>query len=117
MFQIFKFQELLPKSISNKKEWQLLWPFYLSKFLQSIFLLTVPYWVIYFNKLGLSFSQISILASAHLLGIIIFEIPTGALADVLGRMLSVLMGIFLSSLLLSAIPFTNNFIVLLGFVA
>jgi MFS family permease len=48
--------------------------------------------VIYFLQKGFTFTQISITASFIFIGITLFEIPTGAIADSIGRKKSVIIG-------------------------
>lgn len=88
-------------------EFRLLWPFYISQIIQSIFLLTAAYWAVYFLSLGYSLAQISLLPTVMLLTTIIFEIPTGFLADLKGRKWTVVAGIFLGAVSIMLIPFVG----------
>lgn len=88
-------------------EFRLLWPFYISQIIQSIFLLTAAYWTVYFLSLGYSLAQISLLPTAMLLTRLIFEIPTGFIADWKGRKQTVVASIFLGAVCTALIPFVG----------
>ena len=60
--------------------------------------LTSPFWVVFLAGAGLTFAQIGILVSASYAATLLFEIPTGVIADLYGRKLSVLIGILVSAL-------------------
>jgi len=51
-----------------------------------------PIIVLYLLAKGLSFTEIMILQSISAIGVVIFEVPTGAVADKLGRKYSMLLG-------------------------
>ncbi|MFC4560183.1 MFS transporter [Virgibacillus kekensis] len=53
-------------------------------------------WVIYLNDKGLSMSEIGIVEALLHLGIVLFEIPTGMIADIYGRKVSLFIGNVLS---------------------
>ncbi len=73
-------------------EWRLLWPFYLEASLGTMLYVFVPFMVLYFNSIGLSSTQIGFLMSAWPLASLIAEVPTGAVADLWGRKVSVITG-------------------------
>lgn len=89
--------------------------FYLFKFLVG-FLLLAGISVPFFQDWGrLSFYQVMILQSCYMLFIVIFEIPTGAVADFLGRKYSLILGCGLNViaiLVYTSVP--NFYIFLLG---
>jgi len=60
------------------------------------------YWTLYLSTIGLSFSAIAILLAMYPIVSILFEIPTGAIADIFGRKVSVFL-----SYLLTGIAFTG----------
>jgi MFS family permease len=93
----------------QKEEWQLLWPFYIENVISTALFILLPFMVLYFNSIGLSLFKIGILLAIWPLFSLIFEIPTGAIADLYGRKFSVLLGYTLESLLLVTILFSNNF--------
>ena len=47
------------------------------------------YWVLYFNDLGISLTYIGLIFAANSVAMFLFEIPTGAIADIFGRKVSV----------------------------
>lgn len=93
----------------NSDEWRILWPFYISELISTTFLFFTPYMIIYFLDIGLSFFQISVLFAIYMITPIIFEIPTGAIADVFGRKKSVVLSWFLAGIFILALFFTFNF--------
>ena len=97
----------------KKEELSLLWPFYLDAFISSIFLFMPVFIVVYFRDLGLSLFQISFLTTMMLLFTILFEIPTGAFADLYGRKTSVLLGSLIQGVSMLAIFFLRSYPALL----
>ena len=61
-----------------------IWKYYLFNFLTE-FTIFLPFIIYYFQELGFSLGQIAILQSISALTIFIFEIPTGYIADKIGR--------------------------------
>ena len=100
------------KRLFRKGELKLLWPFYLNN-LTPIFFFYSLFSVLYFTQIGLSFVQIGLLYTIMSVGVILFEIPTGAVADIHGRKASTIIGYFLSALVPLAIYFTTNFVSLM----
>lgn len=98
----------------KKGELKLLWPFYLEDAVLSAFYIFYPFQIIYFLSLNFSLFQISLLTSAVLLAISLFEIPTGAIADLFGKKISTLMGHFIAGLAFVGIFFFTNFYALLA---
>lgn len=80
------------KSFWRSREWQLLWPFYLEGGLSTIFYIFVPFLVLYFRSIGMNAAQIGFLMSAWPLSALLLEVPTGAVADLWGRKISVIVG-------------------------
>ncbi|MFO7821448.1 MAG: MFS transporter [Lentisphaeria bacterium] len=76
----------------QSREWRLLWPFYLEGGVSTIFYVFVPFLVLYFRSLGMNASEIGFLMSAWPLSALLLEVPTGAIADLWGRKISVLLG-------------------------
>jgi MFS family permease len=85
----------------------LLWPFYISQAIQSIFAITTAYWVVYFLDIGYSFTSISLLPTIMLLTTMVLELPTGFLADLKGRKWTVVIAIFIEASALTLIPFVG----------
>jgi MFS family permease len=97
----------------QKGELKLLWPFYLEYFTASLLYLIPAFMVVYFTSLSLSFTQIGILLSIIPLFQFIFEVPTGAIADLYGRKFSVLLGYILEAICVLAMFFFNNYYAML----
>jgi len=98
--------------IFKKGELKLLWPFYLVYLLFGLSAVILPFMIIYFQDLGLNYLQLSIVAIATGLGIVVFEVPTGVVADIFSRKYSVIIGFFLTGLTVILVPFTSNFYLL-----
>lgn len=95
----------------QKNELELLWPFYLTALTASSFAVALPVWIV-FLQIEFSFLQISFAVSLQSIATILFEIPTGAVADAFGRKMSVVLGIVLQGLLWLALPFIHAEILL-----
>lgn len=100
-------------SFFEKGEFKLLWRLYIGDIITNSFFIFPAFYLLYFMNIGFSLVQISFLFSAMGIATIIFEIPTGAIADKYGRKFSVLLGAFLSSILIISIYFVNNYTPLL----
>ena len=98
----------------QKGELKLLWPFYLEHFLAYVVSIFHIFIFVYLIDVGFSFTQIGILMSAIPLTMLLFEIPTGAIADLYGRKVSVLIGYFLEGILMLSLMFSTNFYYLLS---
>jgi MFS family permease len=95
--------------IFAKRELDLLWPFYLEYFLSSVIFFAPAFIVIYLYHLSLSFSQIGVLLAVIPLAALIFEIPTGAIADLYGRKISVLIGYLLEGVCMLLLFFIKDY--------
>lgn len=102
----------LPK-IFSKKELKTIGLFYLAILITNMFFILIPFQILYFNSIGLSATKIGILMAVWPLMSLLFEIPTGAIADLYGRKFSTLLGIFLVGILIMGIFFTTNYWMLL----
>lgn len=101
-----------------KKELKTLGPFYLQNFITSLSKVILPFYVLYFISIGLSFFQIALLGAIRSIIGLLFEIPTGAIADIYSRKFSVVLGYFLTAVTVAAVAFTDKFYILaaiLGF--
>lgn len=101
------------KSTFKKGELKTLWPFYLECLISPILLIYVAFYIIYFKNIGFSLFQIGLLFSSLALSSLLFEIPTGAIADIFGRKFSTLLGNFLSAICLCLVYFFNSFWIVL----
>jgi len=100
------------KNFFKKNELKLLWPFYTSN-LFYIFFIYSAFYVLYFRELGFSLLQIGAFISVGAIAGILFEIPTGAIADIYGRKFSTLFGTFLMGITIFLMFFFTNFYILL----
>ncbi len=98
-------------------ELRLLWPFYLDGLLSPMLFFIPVFFVVYFNQIGLSAAQMGLLMSVTALSSLIFEVPTGAFADLYGRKVSVLLSFLLCSIGYLLVPLTTDFLTLLGLFA
>src|SRR3989344_5663352 len=65
--------------------------------------------VLFAQRLGLAYSQIFLLTGVYLLMFILFEVPTGAFADLIGRKKTILLGCLMLVLAAIASGLANNF--------
>lgn len=93
----------------KKDELKLLWPFYFAALFLTIFIIYAAFMIPYFISIGFSMLQIGFLISSAAFAIFLFEVPTGAVADVFGRKFSSLLGIFLSGILFIIAFFFQDF--------
>jgi DHA3 family tetracycline resistance protein-like MFS transporter len=96
----------------EKDELRYLWPFYLETFITNLFLIFPIFWIIQFQK-TIPLSQIGLIFSAIAISTFLFEVPTGAIADIFGRKFSVVLGLFLSGSTLILISLIKDFYMLL----
>jgi len=96
--------------IFKRNELKLLWPFYLAAVFAPLLYFAPIFFVVYFRQLGFSFFQMGLIIGAFPLAQLIFEIPTGAIADIYGRKFSTLLGYFLSGVSLMLLFFINSFV-------
>jgi len=93
----------------KKEEFKILWPFYLAEFIDCSFSLITAYFILYFLDIGLSLFQTSIILSISCFTTVLFEIPTGAIADIYGRKFSVILSYLFAALILVLVPLSSNF--------
>ncbi len=93
----------------EKGELKLLWPFYLNVFFTGILLFLPIFEIVYFMGIGLNMFQISLFSVIASLIQILFEIPTGAIADLYGRKTAIIVGESIYTLSALLILFSNNF--------
>jgi len=95
--------------IFKKDELRILWPFYLHGLIYASLYLIPVFFVVYFIHVGLSIFQIGISLAVSPLLALLFEIPTGAIADLYGRKFSVMLSLFLEAIVILLIYLSNNF--------
>lgn len=87
--------------------------FFLHNFLYA-FMLWLPIWVIFLqNDHGMSLTQVTIFDVAFWLTMGLSEVPTGAVADTIGRRQSILIGLLLSVISIILFALAPNFAILL----
>lgn len=101
----------------KKGELRVLWPFYVESIIATAFFVMVPFMVPYFLSIGLSAFQIGMIMAVWPLSKLIFEVPTGAIADIYGRKFSVILGWILEGLILISMFFANSYHVFLALFA
>jgi len=97
----------------EKGELKILWPFYLQALFGSIFYIYAAFSIPYFLKLGFSLTQIGIILSVLSISMLIFGIPTGAIADIIGRKRMLRLGYLLVGIVFFLLFFFKNFYVIL----
>lgn len=100
--------------IFKKGELKLLWPFYLDAVISPLFFFMPAFMVLYFNGIGISLFQIGILMGVANLTSLLFEIPTGAIADLYGRKFSVLLGYLLQAIGFMSLFFIQDYYIIIG---
>jgi len=98
---------------SLKEEFALLWRFYVIYILFGVAGAINAPWMLFYLNAGLSFTQIGIIFGASTLVGLLAEVPTGAIADVFGRKISVGLSFLLLGLTWLLIPFFPQFIPLI----
>jgi MFS family permease len=94
-----------------------LWKFYIASILSGFAVFYNGVDTLFFRHFDLSFEQIGFLISAHLIAVLLFEIPTGSFADIYGKKLSILTGSFFSLVGLGFLAFGSGFVAFaIGFI-
>ena len=81
--------------------------YYLTQFFHSL-IFTIPIWIVYYQG-KISTSQISFLVSAQYISQMVLELPSGALADLIGRKNTNLIGWIIGALSYLLFPLANSF--------
>ena len=100
-------------SFFKKDELKYLWPFYLDSLLLSILFIYPAFIVPYLINIGFSLFQLGLFTSVFGIASMIFEVPTGAIADKFGRKFSTRLGFFLSGVVVLIAYFFKSFYILL----
>lgn len=100
-------------SVFKKGELRLLWNFYLYLLFWTFSLMIFPYTFIYFRDIGFSYTQIASFTSVMLLSLFIFEVPTGIVADLYGRKISVAIGLIICGISPIIIASNNSYLLIL----
>ncbi len=97
----------------KKGELSLLWPFYLDALFSPMLFFMPAFAVVYFTGLDFSLFQIGLFMSMMPLFRMIFEVPTGVIADLYGRKISVLLSTVLEAVGIASVFFITDFYLLL----
>lgn len=98
--------------IFEKDELKHLGIFYLERFIAHLLFFAPAFWILQFQQY-LSLFQIGILFSILSISSFIFEIPTGAVADLYGRKFSVILGYILTAISVLFLSFIQDFKILI----
>ena len=93
----------------NTKELRLLALFYLSTLFSTALNATESIWVVYMMSKHFTFTQIGINFAVFALSRFLFEVPTGAIADIYGRKMSTVLGWIFTGIFFFMLPFANTF--------
>ncbi len=85
-----------------------LWKIYFYKFLSEFYLI-VPILIPYYKSNDLNSTQIFTIQAAYALAILLLEVPSGYLADVIGRKKTLILGAIFMPLGLGVYVFTSSF--------
>ncbi len=100
------------KKLFVKDELRILGLFYIERFIAHSMYFAPAFLVIFFNR-TLSLTQIGVLFSALAIATFIFEVPTGAFADIFGRKTSTLFAYLMTGMLMPLFIVIHNFYLLL----
>ncbi len=81
--------------------------FYTSQFLHSL-IFTIPIWIVYYQQ-KITVSQISFLVAYQYLIQVLGELPSGAMADLLGKRITIVIGFLIGSISFLLFPFSQTF--------
>ncbi len=91
-----------------KGELRLLWRFYLYRFIEHILGMAALLWTVYFAAKGFSYAEIGLGLAVLSAGTFLFEVPTGAVADIKGRRFSVSLGYAIVAVVSATAPFLSS---------
>ena len=97
----------------QKNELKLLWPFYLDSLISPMLFFMPAFIIVYFSGIGLTGTQMGFLLAIYPLSSLLFEIPTGAIADLYGRKFSVLLGYILEGIVMLSLFFWKDYYLML----
>lgn len=83
------------------------WVYYVTQVLNSL-VFTIPIWIVYYQG-KISVAEISYLVSAQYAAQILLELPSGALADLIGRKNTTLIGTVIGAASFLLFPFATSF--------
>ena len=94
--------------VNKKSDLKIVFPFYLQNFISRLLLFAPAFWVIFMQQY-FSLFQIGVFFSLTSLATLIFEVPTGAVADIKGRKFSSLIGYFSLAIIYLLLFLTKGF--------
>ena len=84
-----------------------IWKYYASGIFQSFwFILAIN--ILYYQSFGITYTQLGLFELISSITIILFEIPTGAMADIIGRKLSVFIGVVITAMAMFVIGLSST---------
>ena len=86
-----------------------IWKYYVYQFISGFWLIS-PILVIFYLANDTNFTQVGTIEAIGLLALILFEIPSGAFADLIGRKKSVFLGLIFSGIELILIGYGANYL-------
>ncbi|RME78519.1 MFS transporter [Candidatus Woesearchaeota archaeon] len=96
-------------TVFGEGEIKLLWPFYLNEFFNGVGSLLGAYMIVYLLQLGFTIFEASLIFLAYSVSVLLFDIPTGAIADIYGRKISVILSFLSSGTLIFFAPSFTSF--------
>ena len=85
-----------------------IWKLYLIK-ISKWFMLFMPYIVPFYQDNGLDMHQIMVLQAIYSISIVVLEIPSGYMADVIGRRRTLILGVILGTIGFGIYSFSFGF--------
>ncbi|MHC4662233.1 MAG: MFS transporter, partial [Planctomycetota bacterium] len=101
----------------KKDELRHLWIFYLHQILTAAFAVVWIYLVVYLHEAGFSYTVISVAFGFWGVSMFLFEVPTGAIADTLGRKASTVIGLAGNAVCILCVPFIESGVLLCVLIA
>ncbi|MFC1697741.1 MFS transporter [Nanoarchaeota archaeon] len=96
----------------RKNEWSILKLFYLSDLILNSLFIMYAFFTVYITGI-FPFHLAAIILSINFISMVVFEIPTGIIADIFGRKFSSILGIFIGGIAFFCVGLTENFWVLI----
>ncbi|HLC72774.1 MAG TPA: MFS transporter [Candidatus Nanoarchaeia archaeon] len=100
------------KNLFAKDEFKILGLFYIERFIAQVVFFAPAFLVVFFDN-TLTLAQIGILYSALAIATFVFEVPTGAFADIFGRKISTLFSYLMMGIILPFFIVIHKFYLLL----
>lgn len=97
----------------EKGELNILKIFYIEYFIASVLMFAPAFFIVYFLSLNLTLLQIGTLMAMAPLTSLLFEIPTGAVADLYGRKFSTICGYIIEGICMLSFFFARNYYTIL----